>query len=439
MTQYEQVGLWDHILETKKITKPIKLIEMFAGIGSQREALKRTGFTIKSSKIIEWAVPSIQTYNDIHEQDYFDYSSNKTKEELIEYLFKKGISINYNEPIKLKQIQNKPEKWIRTVYNNIIATHNLVNISSVKAEDLDITETNSFEYILTYSFPCQDLSMAGNRAGLNKQNETRSGLLWEVERLLKEIKEKYNDLPQILLMENVPDLIGNDFIKDFQKWELFLSELGYSNFVDILNAKDYGIPQNRRRVFMLSILGKYNYKFPLKIPLKLRLQDLLEEKVDEKYYINENTLNFLSKKAGNFNRRKRFITNLNRENQDIANTITTNSNNSVFNNYVGDTIKFVDYLIMLENLELENKGTQKIFDEDYKSLINNDNDLKEKTKNIRIRNITPKECYRLMGFSDEAFDKAQANQSNSALYHQAGDSIVVNVLEAIFKQLKGSL
>lgn len=118
---------------------------------------------------------------------------------------------------------------------------------------------------------------------MQKGSGTRSGLLWEVERLLDECKE----LPQVLLMENVPQVIGKKNIKDFQSWRRKLESLGYSNYVQLLNAKDYGIPQNRNRCFMVSILGEYHYTFPKKKKLELKLKDLLEDKVDEKYYLSD--------------------------------------------------------------------------------------------------------------------------------------------------------
>ena len=117
---------------------------------------------------------------------------------------------------------------------------------------------------------------------MSKDSGTRSGLLWEVERLLNEVE----NLPQVLLMENVPQVIGKKNIADFELWQKFLEEKGYSNFVDILNAKDYGVAQNRKRCFMVSLLGEWNYKFPQPIPLTKTMKDYLEDEVDEKYYIN---------------------------------------------------------------------------------------------------------------------------------------------------------
>ena len=115
-----------------------------------------------------------------------------------------------------------------------------------------------------------------------KGSGTRSGLLWEVERLLNEVK----DLPQVLLMENVPQVISDANIADFHKWQDFLIEKGYTNYVEVLNAKDFGVAQNRERCFMVSLLGQWNYKFPKPIPLTKTMKDYLEDEVDEKYYIN---------------------------------------------------------------------------------------------------------------------------------------------------------
>lgn len=135
---------------------------------------------------------------------------------------------------------------------------------------------------MTYSFPCQDLSVAGKQKGMTKGSGTRSGLLWEVERLLSECSE----LPQLLLMENVPQVHSKANMPDFQKWIDFLESKGYSNYWQDLNAKDYGVAQNRNRCFMVSLFGEWNYKFPQPIPLERKLKDYLEDEVDEKYYIN---------------------------------------------------------------------------------------------------------------------------------------------------------
>jgi len=138
--------------------------------------------------------------------------------------------------------------------------------------------------------PCQDLSNAGLKKGITK--DSRSGMLFQVERILDELKET-NSLPDILVMENVPDLVNANFVKDFQRWREKLESLNYSCFCEILNGKDYGIPQNRKRVFMISILGNYNYTFPRKIKLNHNLGDFLvdDSTVDQKYYLSKEMLN----------------------------------------------------------------------------------------------------------------------------------------------------
>jgi DNA (cytosine-5)-methyltransferase 1 len=156
-----------------------------------------------------------------------------------------------------------------------------MDITKIKGVDLGIEDVEQFTYLLTYSFPCQDLSVAGLGKGMSKGSGTRSGLLWEVERLLNEVE----NLPQILLMENVPQVHGKRNINDFQKWIDFLTSKGYSNYWQDLNAMDFGVAQKRDRCFMISILGNYKFTFPTGIPLNKVMKDYLDDVVDEKYYI----------------------------------------------------------------------------------------------------------------------------------------------------------
>ena len=156
----DQQSIFDLMYPKYKITKPIKLIELFSGYGSTKLAWNYLGIKVESYKICEWAVKSIQAYKDIHfTNDNEDYSKDLSLEEVKEYLFNKGISSNYNEPMSREQVFRLNEEQARRIYNNIKATHNLVNIQQVKGSDLEISNTDKYEYIMTYSFPCQDLSL----------------------------------------------------------------------------------------------------------------------------------------------------------------------------------------------------------------------------------------------------------------------------------------
>jgi len=246
----EQIDLFSYVKPKFKIPKdkPIRLIETFGGIGSQIAALKRIGANIDQGhawKYIEIDTHAVESYNAIN-----------------------GTSF-------------APQ--------DITKTH---------AQDLEIIDRDSYMYILVYSFPCQSLSLAGKRELMEKDSGTESSLLWEIERILLECKD-LNCLPQLLLMENVPQVHGKGAIGDFQVWMRFLESLGYSNAFKDLNAKDYGyphpIPQNRNRSFLVSMLGDYHYDFPRKQKLELRLKDLLEDNVDDKYFLSEAMIKYVTK------------------------------------------------------------------------------------------------------------------------------------------------
>ena len=417
---------------TFKITKPIRLIELFSGYGSQALALKYLGVEFEHWKICEWAVKSIQAYKDIHfEEDAKDYSKGLEIGEIKEFLLNKGISSNYNEPMTESQINRLNEKQAKTIYNNIQATHNLVNVQTICGEDLEIVDTDKYEYILTYSFPCQDLSLAGKQKGMS-DTSTRSGMLWEVERILTECEEK----PQILIMENVPMVHSSDNVEDFNKWQLRLEKLGYKNYWQDLIATDYGIPQTRNRTFMVSILGDYNYTFPKPIPLKLKLKDMLEDNVDEKYYLSNKQI----KDIQTWNAYEKPLENMEKtDKNNISPTLTTRSGayaagmilikNATKQGYLeatnGDGIDLAMPNSETRRGRVQNEAIQTLTTQNNLGVVND----------LRIRKLTPKECFRLMGIKDEDFDKVAKNQSDSSLYHLAGDSIVVNVLMAIFGEI----
>lgn len=168
------------------------------------------------------------------------------------------------------------DKYAIMAYN---ATHpktdnygDICQIDWAKVPDFDL---------FTYSFPCTDISNAGAQAGFEEGSGTRSSLLWECR---KAIEEKH---PKYLLMENVKAITSKKFLPGLIKWQEFLSMHGYVNFIDVLNAKDYGIPQNRERCFLVSILDAPWYQFPEPKPLTLKLKDILEDNVAEKYYLDQ--------------------------------------------------------------------------------------------------------------------------------------------------------
>lgn len=287
----QQITL-DYFKPHYSINQPVRLIELFAGIGSQAKALQKLGVDFEKWVISEWEVNATKSYKAIHcENDNTDYSKGINQKELINALFSMGISNDGKEPMTLKQIARKNEKWLRETYNAYKATHNISNLMLAAGKDLNIVDIEKYVYILTYSFPCQDLSIAGKQAGMTKGSKTRSGLLWEVERLLKECE----NLPQVLLMENVTQVHNKKNFADFKKWVECLEDLGYSNYYADLNAKDYGVPQNRNRTFMMSILGNYYYQFPEPFKLQKRLKDILETDVDEKYYLSLKAKEFITK------------------------------------------------------------------------------------------------------------------------------------------------
>ena len=258
-------------------------------------------------------------------------------------------------------------------------TNNLGDICKIDPSDIPNHD------LFTYSFPCQDLSVAGKQAGLGKG--TRSGLLYECEKIIEAKKPKY------LLLENVKNLVGKKFKPQFGEWLSYLESLGYTNYWKVLNAKDYGVPQNRERVFVVSILGDHKpYKFANKIPLDKCIADILEDEVDEKYYIN-----------------KPFHL-VNKGHQAELDIKGMDCIKRVYG-----TDKVAPALTTMQGGLRE----PKILEYDY-----------------RIRKLTPRECFRLMGMRDNDIDKIQAaGISNTQQYKMAGNSICIPVLEYIFKHL----
>ena len=437
----------------------LKILELFSGYGSQALALENLDieFTSDISEIDKYA---IEAYNQIH-----------------------GQTKNYGDICK-------------------------------------INEAELPEYdLITYSSPCQDFSIAGLRKGGDKDSGTRSSLLWECERIISAVKPKY------LLMENVKNLVGKKFLPCFKAWLLTLEELGYNNYWKVLNAKDYGVPQNRERVFVVSIRKDLNqtYLFPEPVPLKTRLKDLLETEVDEKYYLPQEKVEKLAfnlnkdvrntircggggsldgkhnwdvvsvlrperteygkairkeYEAGNIKESRHNMTEMKQRTDGVSNTLTTvqkdnlilqigvkrdvlykitregnirgfqndekksgasesqfyNSNNvcgALTTQGVAGVLEIgIGHNPISKKFEFDGFHDQPaptLLATDYKA-------PKCYFDGIRIRKLTPRECWRLMGVKDEQYDRLHGI-SKTQLYKMAGNSIVVDVLMAIFKNL----
>ena len=260
----------------------LKVAELFSGIGAQHKALTRLGlpFVIVSTSDID--KDAIVSYAAIHcglTLEMVDtYSSYPTRHEMADYLIKLNVGYDFKE--------GKPYDWHRLARKKAkdIEKYYLATILSKQVGDISLIEKLPKADLWTYSYPCTDISAAGLQKGLSEDSGTRSSLVWQVKRLLLVAKER-GELPDALLMENVKALVSKKFLPDFELWLAFLDSLGYKNFWEVLNGKDYGVPQNRERVFAVSFLNRKSYEFPQTVPLERRLKDVLEHRVDEKYYL----------------------------------------------------------------------------------------------------------------------------------------------------------
>lgn len=305
----------------------------------------------------------------------------------------RNIGVDY-EVVGISEIDKYAIKAYESTHGEV---NNLGDISKIKVDD--IPEHDLF----TYSFPCQDISVAGATKGIER-GKTRSGLLYECERIIEHCKPKY------LLMENVKNLVGKKFKPQFDEWLRYLEGLGYTNYWQVLNAKDYGIPQNRERVFVVSILGEHKpYKFPEKIKLEKKVKDLLESDVNPKYYLSEEMVKKLT-----------LNTNLNENRTKGIKKIGVASKNP--HSQAGQVVS-VNGVSMTICAGTHGYAMGYIADE-------------YEIPDLKIRKLTPRECFRLMGVSEEDIDKIQAaGISETQQYKMAGNSIVVPVLEGIFREL----
>ena len=366
-----------------KIAKPVRLIELFAGIGSQAKALELLGVDFEHWKVCEFDDYAMKSYNAVH-----------------------------NTNFKTSDIQN------------------------LTASDLEIKDKDKYEYIMTYSYPCTDISIAGKKEGMERNSGTRSSLLWEVERLLKECGD---NKPQILLMENVRECHNGKNAPLFFEWTSFLRSIGYKNFYTDMDAKNYGIPQTRKRCFMLSILDENAYyEFPQACGLSYSVKEFLEDKVNKKYYVKEETALPLIKKMekecpsatiiddtyGFDNSEVRYF-------PDVCPTLRAAKANLkcivAMRGRNSDSLNQTPGTSTEQRLEKNKTNCCNTI-----TTVQKDNLIFE---NKQLRTLTPKEVWRLFGFEDKDVENASEFVPDTQLYKQGGNCIVVNCLVAILGQL----
>lgn len=368
-----------------------------------------------------------------------------------------------------------------------VKSYNAIHNTNFELQDITTWNKDIEVDLIMHGSPCQDFSLAGKQAGGDIGSGTRSSLMYETIRIVEKLKPKY------VIWENVKNLLSKKHKHNFDAYLQTMESLGYYNSYEVLNAKDYGIPQNRERVFTVSIRKDIDqiFWFPPKQELNLKLKDMLEDEVEEKYYLSDKMIKYISATGtANFKNKDSKI------NLDIARPLTTDQNKRAgTTNYLSDELP--------DNYNLSVVRKYGIFDDEkgkhQAGSVYDDNgisptldtmqggwrqpciEIKNATKqgyleayegdgvnissrmkyqrgnvqkesiqtittsggnergvvlnNLRIRKLTPKECWRLMGFDDEDFEKAQKVNSNTQLYKQAGNSIVVNVLMAILNEL----
>ena len=231
----------------------IKVIEAFSGIGAQAKALSRLNINYEIVATADWDINAIIAYDLIHngEQDLTSVSK-LTKKEIINKLRRYTLSSDGKTPYNIDSLNRLNINLLRRLIYAIERTNNLGSITDMTSDDIP----DNLD-LFTYSFPCQDLSIAGvwhgNLSGIDRDAFNRSGMLWEVERILKACVKDNKNLPQFLLMENVSNILAKRHMSNFQEWIDYLAEIGYYNKIYKLNSRKFGVPQTRERVYMLSI------------------------------------------------------------------------------------------------------------------------------------------------------------------------------------------
>lgn len=355
-------------------------------------------------------------------------------EVMVKYLVDKNIGYDTKK--------NKPYNW-QKVKGVRLKQYYLACILSKNVGDITKVQNLPYVDMLTFSFPCQSISISGKQEGIIK-GETRSGLVYEIVRLVETYKQQDN-LPKYLLLENVKNLVQKKFIEDFQTLCQFFDDIGYNVYWKVINGKNCGVPQNRERVFGMFIrkdIDTEQFSFPIPFDNNIRLKDILEDEVDKKYYLSEEV-------------QKRLKLNDNVSSNNIVGTIkpdfrTIGQRDLVYGkDGIMGCLVATDYKQpkqILENLSSKNHSPNRIgniYGEDVGTLRTIDScgdkrviEYDNENSNYIVRKLTPKECFKLMGFTEEQVDKCTDwGLSDSALYKQAGDSIITNCIELIAEHL----
>lgn len=401
----------------------MNVVELFSGVGSQAKALERIGIDYDIIATCDWDINAIIAYDLIHNGEQLNNEySDMTSVELTNELLKYNLSSNGKKPMTEKSVKRMSRVLKEKLLFAIKRSNNLIDITKVKGTD--ISENID---LLTYSFPCQDLSLAGNwhnnKGGINRNSGNRSSLLWEVERILYERRDAKLNCPRFLMMENVTALLSPKHRKNFEEWKKNLIDLGYYNKVYTLDARKFGVPQMRERTYMISIL----------------IDDLDHNRIKE---LIEHVENITDESISNIYPRNSFSIN------DALKTNYENERYLIEAQYSNPNITISRQNIEDNNIRINGETqyiptiTTKQDRHPNSGLI--DFEIHEQGK-MSFRYLTPRECFILMGFDEDDFQMLVDNDFNTArnrnfftrdkLNKMAGNSICVNVLESIFEMI----
>ena len=413
--------------------KTYNIVELFSGIGSQAKALKNLGINIKTVGTCEWDIHAFVAYDAIHNSvEVPEKINNMTKEELLGQLKDLSLSNNGKEPMQYKTLKTYSHDVLKRIYAAIKKTNNFVDVSKLEGKQL----TDKVD-IMTYSFPCQDLSNVGAfhgyNKGIDKDSGSRSSLLWQVGRLLKEMKDSKKSMPRFLLMENVPTLLSDRHKDNFELWIKELQELGYESKHFHLNASKFGLPQNRPRLLMISVyVGTNKNKLSVvnKYFSSIDEEKVVREFVESKYYKEIKLEELLRIDYKDEKIKKEAIECTPNDTESRREIWDENPQLVLQNNEINEKYSVIRTITTKQDRN-PNSGN-----------LYFDSGIKGKSK---FRYLTPRECLLFMGFSDQDYEnivlKNPEIHKNSVLFprdkiiRMAGNSIPVKLLEGIFYQI----